>query len=112
MGTHGLPQGLGVLFARRDQQQGHTAHFVEGSQAPVDPFGWIVGVVRVVRGVVIRQGRLDHRALGQVEQLLVRVAVLPVEGPVVDVEDRATLAVGQGGDDLHLPADVVGVAAD
>ena len=56
--------------------------------------------------------QVDHRALGKIERLLEVVRVLPVEVPVVDLDQVLNVAVGEFDGHLHVAAQQMHVRRD
>ena len=100
-----------VGFVEQLEVEQEGPHLVERLFAEHRPARWVVRIARVAGRVVVGDRHVDARALWQRERLLVEVAVLPVEVPVLDPEQRARRPVGQRRHRLHLPREVVRVSA-
>jgi hypothetical protein len=66
-------------------------------------------VARVRGGVIVRKPHRDGSAARQRDRVRVAVDILPAEVPVVDVDERASAAVGQCGGCTHSAPEVVRV---
>ena len=101
-----------IRLARGYGAEDDAAHLVGGLEPPADAARRVELVVRIGGRVVEGDGALDGGAGRQADGLLVGVAALPVEVPVVDVKQRLDGAVRQRGVGLGRMADIVHVRAD
>src|SRR5262245_22301297 len=86
------------------------AHLVVGPLAPPDDLGRFVLVGRVRVGVIEVRLHLEPRTLRHADRLLESVGALPVEVPVVDLDQRDTrLAIGQDSREGEVLAEPVHV---
>src|SRR5688572_19104766 len=73
-----------IFLAHRNQTETDAAHLVGRFLAPPDAFRRVARIARVACRVVVGDAHVDARALWQHDRLLVVVAILPVEVPILD----------------------------
>ena len=88
------------------------AHLVARGVAVEDAFRRVVGVHWIAGGVVVLEVHLQARATREGDGIFEDVGVLHVEVPVLDAEQLAAHAVGEGGEGLEVLAEVMGVGGD
>ncbi len=100
-----------VALARQDLHP-EMAHLVGRAVARHHPPRRMTRVADVAFRVVVRDAHVEDGAAGQEERMGERVHGLPGEVPVADPDQPFLRAVGQGGEALHVLADVVRVRVD
>src|SRR5687768_8400819 len=84
---------LGPASLQRDADEGQT-HLVRRFLAPRHRLRRIVRVARIVRGVVVPRLEPQPRPGRNADRLAIEIRALPVEVPVVDVDQTIGGAVG------------------
>ena len=88
------------------------AHLVDRPLGPVHVARRVIGIARVLFGIVPRRAQLDPGPGGQGHGCSVPVEALPVEVPVVDTDQRFDGFVAHARPHLHLPTEQVHVRVD
>ncbi len=88
------------------------AHLVLCSVSRLDAPRRAIGVAHVVFGVVVAPAHRDPGSAGQEDRARVAEDALPVDVPVLDVDEPGLGSVGEGGHTAHLLAEVVGMGVD
>src|SRR5216683_3538486 len=106
------PRPLLQLLVVQRIEDGGVPHLVDGSLAPVHVTRRLVRISRIERRVVPRRRELDPGGNGQRHRRAEPVEALPVEIPVVDVNERLDGLVLHPCPDLHLSTEHVHVRMD
>jgi len=100
--------GLGTWHHLQSQRP----HLVDRAQSATNALGRRERVANVVCRVVVHDSQVNPCSGGQLDGAHVVVLVLPVEVPIVDLDQPLTGPVGEGGPAGELLSQVVGVGVD